>query len=80
MPDAKERVARCFVAVFPEIDEKGISAASMDSIEAWDSLRTITLVNVIEEEFHIQVDPDDLELLVSYDSILDYLRRKGAIP
>jgi len=42
-------------------------------VEAWDSVVTITLLTVIEEEFGIQFEPEALERLISYESMLDYL-------
>lgn len=79
MHEPKERVVHCFSVVFPEIDETSIRTASVDSVEQWDSLRTVTLVSVLEEEFGVQIGMDDLDRLVSFDSVLDFLRRKGAI-
>ena len=73
MNDKRERLTKCFSAVFPELSDREIASANRESVEAWDSLATITLVNVIEEEFGIQVEPDVFDRLVSFNSILNYV-------
>jgi acyl carrier protein len=78
MADARERLIRCFSAIFPDLPEDQIPAASPAAVQAWDSVAAITLVSVIEEEFGVRVDPGDLEQLSSFGRILDWLRdRKG---
>jgi acyl carrier protein len=41
----------------------------------WDPIAAITLVNVLEEEFQIQMDFEALGDLTSFDLILDYVRK-----
>lgn len=73
MDHNKERLKRCFSAVFPRLSDREIVSASPDTVDGWDSLATTTLVTVIEEEFRILVEPDALDRLVSFGSILSYL-------
>jgi acyl carrier protein len=73
MNDTQARLAQCFSAVFPQLGKQEIASASLETVEGWDSVATITLVTVIEEEFGIQFEIDALERLVSFRSILDYL-------
>jgi acyl carrier protein len=70
---------KCFSAVFPELSEKDIREASLTSVPGWDSVATINLLAVIEEEFSIEIDPQDLGHLVSFKLILDYLRNQNGI-
>ena len=78
MADVRSRLIDAFAAVFPEIDPGEIPRASMDSVDDWDSLATVTLVSVIEEEFGVAIQPDDLIHFVSFESILGYLvERRG---
>jgi acyl carrier protein len=72
--DVETRLIRCFGAVFPDLDDRQISRATVASVAEWDSIATVTLVNVIEEEFKMQVDPEDVEPLTSFDHFLRYLR------
>ena len=43
---------------------------------AWDSVASITLLNVIEEEFGIELDLDRLAELDSFGRIYDHLNSK----
>lgn len=65
----------CLSVVFPNAPRKELSRASISSTAGWDSLATLTLVNVIEETFQISVPPDDLEEFLSFEMILAYLSR-----
>jgi acyl carrier protein len=78
MDDIKQRLTNCFATVFPELSEKEIYRASQASISNWDSVASITLVNVIEEEFGIQIDFEAVADLVSFDLVLDYLNARNA--
>jgi len=51
----------------------------MLSVGGWDSLASVTLLAVLEEEFQIQIDPEDLEHLVSFELILDYLQHDNQL-
>jgi len=77
MDDLRARLASCFSAVFADLSESEIPRATMTSVADWDSLATVNLVGVIEEEFGIQVPPADLEQFVSFEKILEYLRQQA---
>ena len=72
MSEMQHRLAQCFSLVFPDLREPVVYSASTTSVAGWDSTAAIILANVIEEEFHIQID-DILPELVSFELILDYL-------
>jgi acyl carrier protein len=74
MTNVKPRLERCFQAVFPGLPEAELSAATQDSVETWDSVAMITLVNVIDEEFNIQLDLERLDQLNSFESLYAYLQ------
>jgi acyl carrier protein len=69
----EERLIRCFASVFPALTEEEIQNATADSIGMWDSLSTVTLAAVIQEEFNLDVDPEILPYLDSFRSFRDYL-------
>lgn len=73
--DLRGRLARCFSAVFPELTEQEIPRASPASVGNWDSLASATLFTVLEEEFGLDIDPEDADQLLSFELVLDYLRR-----
>jgi acyl carrier protein len=79
MPDTRARLVKCFSAVFPELSEQEIALASPLSVGAWDSLASVTLLSVLEEEFEVQIDPDALDQLVSFNLILDYLQHEQQV-
>ena len=78
MNDTKQKVARCFSAVFPDIRPDEIPRASTASLAAWDSVAHVTLLSAIAEEFGLNFELDDFEELVSYALIVDYLESKSA--
>jgi acyl carrier protein len=76
MDDILPRLVRCFAAVFPKFSNDQIVGASADSMAAWDSVASVTLIAMIEEEFELEIDVEDLGELVSFDKILAYLNSK----
>ncbi len=76
MPDTRERLASCFAVAFPELSEAEIPLASHSSIANWDSLATVTLVSLVEEEFKISVPPEDFDYMVSFELALDCVTRR----
>lgn len=76
MDDIAARLTKCFQTVFPNLPEAEIPAASQVSVAAWDSIAAITLVNVIEEEFGIEMDLDRLADLDTFSRIQEYLSRE----
>jgi acyl carrier protein len=77
MASVESRLSACLAAVFPLLSPPEIVGASMSSVAAWDSVATATLMALLEEEFGIQVAPEDLNRMVSYGEIAAYLRSKG---
>jgi acyl carrier protein len=75
MSDGNSRLIRCFAAVFPTLTLEEIPRASVDSAGVWDSLATVTLASVIEDEFKVEIDLSDLPELTSFEAFQDYLRR-----
>lgn len=72
-----QTLVRCFEMVFPDLSESEILNSSQDSVQAWDSVATITLVNVIEDELHVELDLDDIADLTSFDRVLKYIESKS---
>ena len=68
-----ERLLKCFRSVFPELSDAGLRSASAETTGAWDSVAAITLVNVIEEEFGVQMDYEILPELTSFETVRTYL-------
>ena len=70
MSDTRERLIHCFQAVFPELSETEAARATAQRVSGWDSVATVTLTAVVEEQFGTQFAPDDIENLTSFDAFL----------
>lgn len=79
MDDVSLRLAKCFQVVFPGLPESKIAAASQQTVESWDSIATITLGNVVEEEFGVEMDFDSLPELNSFERMLGWVRSQGKL-
>lgn len=79
MADPRDRLMRCFSAVFSRMSEPDILRASVDSTDRWDSLATVSLFAVVEEEFGIEIKIEDIENLVSFESFLNYVSIDTAV-
>jgi acyl carrier protein len=69
----ERRLGNCFRNVFPGLGEEDMAAASMDSVEAWDSLKMMTLIVVLEEEFEVEIPLDEIENLISFKLLKNFL-------
>lgn len=78
MDNSETRLITIFENVFPDLPVDRIPNASQDSVPNWDSVAAITLMNVIEQEFDIQMDFDDLGELTSFQKIRAYVDSKVA--
>ncbi len=74
MDETKTRLIKCFKTVFPELSVEQITTAAHSSVEAWDSIGAITLLNVIEDEFGITMDLELAGELDSFPKIHEYLK------
>ena len=64
------RLVKCFGIVFPDASEAEILEAKQAALEGWDSVASLTLFMVVEEEFKVQLDASTLERFTSFDGIL----------
>jgi len=76
MSDAEERLRECFSTVFPNLSSDEIPRASNTSVATWDSLATITLVSVIEEEFGVTIAPEEYEHIISFELVRECVKSK----
>lgn len=78
MHDLERRLARCFSVIFPELNDQEVKRATMENVADWDSVATVTLINVVEEEFGTEIALEDVEDLLSFADFLGYLRQRQA--
>jgi len=76
MNDTRQRLEKCFALALPNVPREQVASASVNSAAGWDSLATINILALVEEEFGIKVPDDDLENFVSFELIADYLQSK----
>jgi acyl carrier protein len=76
MDETKRRLENCFQIVFPDLTEQEIPSASQDTVGSWDSVAAITLMNVIEDEFGLEMDLDELADLDSFGKVYGYLQKR----
>jgi acyl carrier protein len=78
MDNINARLVECFTTVFPDTPAASVPAMSVDNNPAWDSVAAITLVNVIEDEFQLQMDLEAIADLDSYSKVLAYVQQHSA--
>jgi len=74
MDELENRLATCFSTVLPGLTGGEIRQASATSVKSWDSVATVTLIAVVEEEFGITIEVDDPSQFDSFQRFLAYLR------
>lgn len=77
--DSDRRLKQVFLAVFPKLAAEDVETASVETLEAWDSLAGITILTLLEETFQIQLDPLLLVDLTSFVAIRNYLIKQGVV-
>jgi acyl carrier protein len=75
MSEQEDRLIRCFASVFPELSPEEIRTINSESTGNWDSLSTVTLAAVVQEEFNVEIEPDVLPELTSFEAFQGYLQR-----
>ena len=73
MSNIQERLINCYNTVFPDLSRDEILRADAASVAAWDSLATVTLIAVIEEEFSVEIAPENFEYLTSFELTNQFL-------
>lgn len=74
----KARLRDCFAAVFPSAAPGDLEQASVETFPDWDSLATVRLVAVVEEEFEVVFELEDLEHLNSFERVYQRLEARLA--
>lgn len=77
MDEMEKRLAACFSAVLPDLTAEEVAQATATSVGSWDSVATITLIAVVEEEFGISIEVEDPARFDSFQGFLNYLREAG---
>ena len=73
--DIEDRLAKCFQLALPSVPPTAVRSASIDTVPAWDSLGTVILMSLVEEEFSIALSSEASEAFVSFQHVLDLVKR-----
>lgn len=76
MTETKERLARCFASVFPNLTPEQILEANVVALGELDSWASVTLLAVIDEEFGVSLEPEQLWELGTFQAIDEYLAKQ----
>jgi acyl carrier protein len=75
MSEQDDRLLQCFMAVFPGLTPEEIRSTGAQAETVWDSLSTVTLAAVVQEEFNLEIPPEILPELDSFEAFSKYLRQ-----
>ena len=73
-----ERLVGCFEKVFQDLSKSDITSATHESVSNWDSIAQVTLLSLVGEEFGIDIDFEEFEGAMSFDSILELVNARTA--
>ena len=76
MSDIENKIKKILSVIFLINENKININSSNQNIEQWDSLKQLSLILAIEEEFNIHLSNEETLLLVDFKSILKVVRGK----
>ena len=76
MSELDSRLSRCLATIFPDLSEENINACDMSVVITADSLAAVTLLALLEEEFGVALDIEELLTLRTFAAIRDRLQAK----
>ncbi len=56
--------------------EQVVAASSPEDVDNWDSLQHLNLVLALEQSFELEFAPEDIEQMLSVESIVAVVQRK----
>lgn len=71
-----EKLKEAFVEGL-EIPMEEVEAATMESVDKWDSIGQMSLVAIIEDAFGIEFEPDEVMRFTSFATGVDILKNHG---
>lgn len=78
MDDPDDHLMRCFASAFPSATRDEIRTTKIfDAIPGCDSLRMLSLLAVLDDEFSVQIDLPELLELEPFDAVKRYLLQRG---
>ena len=72
-----EKYNQFFVDVFGAKTEELGDNYSKETVAAWDSVHQLNIISLMEEEFDLMLDPEDIMACTSYNAGKEILNRNG---
>lgn len=69
MSSDNDRLMDCFATVFPGATREEIRTSKFEDLPGWDSLRGVTLLAVLDDEFGLQMDVTELMNLETFEAL-----------
>ncbi len=76
--EIRERLVRCFTAVFDQIDENQVPLLHADTCELWDSLANVMLMSIIQQEFSTDISLEETKSLNSFEKLMEKVISNGS--
>ena len=67
------------MSAFPNATRDEIRTAKFDAITGWDSLRGVTLLAVLDEEFGVQIEMPELLELETFEAVKRLFFQRGVM-
>lgn len=71
-----EKLKNAFVEGL-EIPVEEVENATMDGVEKWDSIGQMSLIAIIEDEFGIELEQDEVMRFISFAAGVEILKNHG---
>jgi len=70
----KDKIVKDILVTVLELDPlTSMERVDIDNVALWDSMRLLSIVTALENEFGLYIDAADAVNLTSYDNIIDFL-------
>lgn len=76
MDEVRDKLAKCLSLTFPGLNPSEVLSASINTVSDWDSVRHVTLLSLIGEEFGIDIDFVAFAGLTSFDELAQRLSQE----
>jgi acyl carrier protein len=75
--DLQSKLESLFQILFPEEELDFSKNLDSASVQNWDSIKYVTIVLAVEEEFEIKLTQEEILEFSSFDKIFQILRSRG---
>ena len=69
--DVQEKVIQVLINIFQVSPDKISTETTSDNVENWDSMNHINMILVLEQEFGIRYDEEQVVSMLSVEEIID---------